>query len=187
MSHRVAILGGGIGGAHLAGYLTVPERFSVGVICDADEQRARALAENAPGAVVIASIDDTIGRDDIDVIDICLPPFLHGEVAAKALAAGKHVICEKPVCGSLAEYDRLAAQATAAGRLLLPVFQYRYSVALQKLAHLIAADVAGRPLVGALETHWNRPVATTTIPGAARSPPSLAAPSPPTPSTCTTC
>lgn len=154
--HTVAILGAGIGGAHLEGYLTVPDRFDVRVICDADEARGQGLAAKAPGAVALQSIDDTLARDDIDVIDICLPPFLHGEIAAKALAAGKHVICEKPVCGSLAEYDQLAAQAAAGQRLLLPVFQYRYSVALQKLRHLLAAGVAGKPLVAALETHWNR-------------------------------
>ena len=157
--HRIALLGAGIGAQHFNSYLALPDDFAVKIVCDADPDRGQALADQADGATAVTSIDAAIADDDIDVVDICLPPFLHGEVTAKALAAGKHVICEKPVCGSLAEYDRLADQAEASGRLLLPVFQYRYSVGIQKLAHLVATGIAGRPLVAALETHWNRAAA----------------------------
>ncbi len=154
--HRIAILGAGIGAEHVAGYLALPDRYDVRVICDADVERGQALASKLPGAIAVAAIDDVIGRTDIDVVDICLPPFLHGPIAAQALAAGKHVVCEKPLCASLAEYDRLATQAAAVQRRLLPVYQYRYGPGLQKLSRLIAADVTGKPMVAALETHWNR-------------------------------
>lgn len=154
--HRIAILGAGIGAEHVEGYLAVPGRYEIRVICDTNLERGQALASKLPNAVAVTAIDDVVGRADIDVIDICLPPFLHGTVAAQALAAGKHVVCEKPLCASLAEYDDLAAQAAAAHRRLLPVYQYRYGVGLQKLSRLIAAGVTGKLMVASLETHWNR-------------------------------
>jgi hypothetical protein len=46
--------------------------------------------------------------DQIDLVDICLPPHLHAEIAIAALDAGKHVICEKPIARSLAEADAIA-------------------------------------------------------------------------------
>ncbi len=153
---RVAILGAGIGGSHLDGYLALPELFDVRVICDANIERAHQLAARAPQVTTLRSIDDTICRDDVDLIDVCLPPRMHAGVSDQALRAGKDVVCEKPVCGSLAEFDRLAFQAKSVGRCLLPVFQYRYGIGLQKLVHLVQSGVPGRPLVASLETHWNR-------------------------------
>ncbi len=153
---RVAILGAGIGRSHLDGYLALTDLYDVRVICDANLDRARTLAARSPHAATTELIDDAIDRDDVDLIDVCLPPHLHAEVAEKALHAGKDVVCEKPVCSSLVEFDRLAAQAEATERSLLPVFQYRYGVGLQKLSHLINANVTGKQLVASLETHWNR-------------------------------
>ena len=155
---RVAILGAGIGAAHLECYLALPSCYDVRLICDTDLDRARRLAGSSPDTLVLQSVDEAIAHDEVDLIDICLPPFLHAEVAEKALRAGKHVVCEKPVCASLAEFDRLASLAAAAGRHLLPVFQYRYGASIQRLRHLIRADVTGLPLVASLETHWNRGV-----------------------------
>ena len=156
LRHRVAILGAGIGAAHLKGYLAVPEYFEVRLICDAATERARLLAEEAGGIPVVETIEEAIRRDDIDVVDVCLPPHMHGDVAKQALTAGKHVICEKPICGSLEEFDQIAACAASNKRHLFPVFQYRYGLGIQKLRHLKDADVLGKPLVASLETHWNR-------------------------------
>jgi predicted dehydrogenase len=55
----------------------------------------------------------------VDVIDVCLPPHMHADVAARALAAGKHVFCEKPMALSADECDTMVRAAEAAGRQLL--------------------------------------------------------------------
>lgn len=153
---RVAILGAGIGEQHLNAYLALPGRFTVKVICDADRARAQALAVHAPGCRISGDAEATIADPECDVIDICLPPRLHGPVALAALAAGKHVICEKPLAASVVEADRMAAAAAAADRILMPVFQYRYGHAIQTMKTLIERGIAGKALVGTLETHWNR-------------------------------
>lgn len=154
--YSVAILGAGIGAKHLDGYLALPDRYRVAAICDLDEAKGGALAAKSPGTAATADIDAVIADPSIDIVDICLPPHLHGPVAFKAFAAGKHVICEKPVAGSVAEADRMLAAARDAGRLFAPIFQYRYGRGLYQLAALQARGLAGKPLVATLETHWNR-------------------------------
>ncbi|MFK7752791.1 MAG: Gfo/Idh/MocA family protein [Sedimentitalea sp.] len=148
---KVAILGAGIGAEHLAGYRACADLFDVRLLCDRDQARAGAIFDG----VICADIETALGAD-VDVIDICLPPHLHVPVALQALAAGKHVICEKPIAGSLTDCDRLEAAARHADRQVFPVFQYRFGSATAQLQALIQAGVAGAPLGGALQTHWNR-------------------------------
>jgi len=153
---NVAILGAGIGAQHLDGYLGLPDRYRVAAICDLDAEKAGALAAKAADCSAVSDVDAIIADPAIDIIDICLPPHLHGPVAMKAFAAGKHVICEKPIAGSVAEADRMLAAAQASGRLFAPIFQYRYGRGLYQLAALQERGLAGKPLVATLETHWNR-------------------------------
>ena len=65
-------------------------------------------------------------RDDVDVVDLCTPPYLHVPQILQTLRAGKHVICEKPLGGSLADVDRVAAAEKRSGRRVMPIFQYRF-------------------------------------------------------------
>lgn len=155
MTHRVAVLGAGIGAKHIDGYAALPDRFTVTHVCDlnadlAAEQSARV------GAAPVDAIDAVLADPTVAVVDICLPPAMHVPVACDALAAGKQVICEKPLAGSVAEADRLAEAARAAGGRVFPVFQYRYGRAFAQLDALAAAGLLGAPRVATLETHWNR-------------------------------
>ncbi len=96
---------------------------------------------------------------DIEIVDICTPPTLHFPQVMAALAAGKQVICEKPLVGSLAEIDQLAiAEAKTAGRVM-PIFQYRYGNGLQKAKRIIDLGLAGKPYLGTVETAWLRKAA----------------------------
>ncbi|WP_299729020.1 Gfo/Idh/MocA family oxidoreductase [uncultured Tateyamaria sp.] len=149
---RVAILGGGIGAQHLYAYQTL-EAFTVTHLADQDDDRRATLC----GDTIIGLTDiDAALEADVDLIDICLPPHLHAPVAIKALEAGKHVICEKPLATSLAQVDAIAAAAQAAGKQVFPVFQYRFGPAFAQLSALRTAGLTGAPRAAALETHWNR-------------------------------
>jgi predicted dehydrogenase len=153
---RVAIVGAGIGAEHLAGYLACPDLFEPAVICDLDADRAGKLAERSPGCAVSTSFDEIVSDRSIDVVDICLPPSLHLDFIKQALSRGKQVVCEKPLVSSLADLDEVEAHARQTGRLVLPVYQYRFGMGLGKLRHLISEGLAGKPFVGTIETHWNR-------------------------------
>lgn len=151
----VAIIGAGIGAQHLEGFLALPDRFTVRGICDLDAARAAPLCA-ASGAPHVSDIDAVLADPKVEIVDICLPPHLHFDVAKRALRAGKHVICEKPLVASLAEADALAEVAQAAGKQVFPVFQYRFGLAAEQLRALREAGLAGKAFVATLETHWNR-------------------------------
>ena len=94
--------------------------------------------------------------DDLDIIDVCTPPMVHYPMIVAALRAGKHVICEKPLVGSLRQMDEvMAVEKTARGRLM-PIFQYRFGNGIQQAKAIIDAGLAGKPYVGTVETLWRR-------------------------------
>ncbi len=152
----VAVVGCGIGRAHVKAYLELPERFALKVICDLDQEKAKSLAAASEVPEVCSSVGELCKRPDIEVIDLCTPPHLHFEQIQEVLHAGKHVICEKPLVASLEEADLLAEVERGSGRRIIPIFQYRFGHGLQKLKRLRAAGVTGEALVSTVETAWRR-------------------------------
>jgi predicted dehydrogenase len=125
-------------------------------LCDIDEKALAAVGDEFSIARRTKWIDDLLRMEDVDIVDICTPPALHVAQTLAALAAGKEVVCEKPLAGSLAEVDRIiAAEAQAAGRVM-PVFQYRYGNGLQKAKRIIELGIAGKPYLATVETAWRR-------------------------------
>lgn len=153
---RVAILGAGIGKAHLDGYRDLPSRFSVDIMCDLDATRAAAATDQDPDIQIVVDMEDVLSNPDIDLVDVCLPPHLHVPVVLKILAAGKHAICEKPIARSIPEVEQMqTAMKTSSGRVF-PVFQYRYGQGTAQLQALLDAGLAGKAFAASAETHWNR-------------------------------
>ncbi|MEJ6392065.1 Gfo/Idh/MocA family oxidoreductase [Gymnodinialimonas sp. 2305UL16-5] len=160
---NIAILGaGGIGAQHAAALLNLPEDWRLSHVCDIYAENARSLGQKT-GADT-ASLDAVLENPDIDVVDICLPPALHVRIALRALAAGKHVVCEKPIAGSIADVDRLRQAERDSGKRVFPVFQYRYGPAFRRLRDLAEAGHLGTPRVATLETHWSRDAGYYAVP-----------------------
>ncbi|HBF28710.1 Gfo/Idh/MocA family oxidoreductase [Rhizobium sp.] len=153
---RVAVLGAGIGQAHLSGYAEVSDLFEVVYVCDLNLDKAKAGAALAPDSLAVTDIQQVLNDASIDVVDVCLPPHLHAPITIAALEAGKHVIGEKPIAGSLHDVDRIAAAAVKAGRQVFPIFQYRYGAGYRAAHELKQRGMLGKPYVFALETHWQR-------------------------------
>lgn len=153
---RVAVIGAGVGAAHAQAYRELPHAFALKIVCDLNEERAAGVAAQGEGTEVLASFDEVLARRDIDIVDICLPPQLHRESVIRALEAGKDVVCEKPLVGSVAEVDAIEAVSRRTGRTVVPIFQYRFGDGLMKLRRLIAMGLTGKPLVATVSTHWNR-------------------------------
>lgn len=152
---RVAIAGAGIGREHLEGYLANPELYEVAYICDPVESRAQPLLKRSD-AQYAAGYEEALQQTDVDVLDICLPPSLHKAAIIRAVDAGKHIICEKPLVKSLSDVDEIIAYVKNSRCRIVPVFQYRFGNGIGQLCQLIEQGVTGRALVGTLETHWNR-------------------------------
>jgi predicted dehydrogenase len=111
---RVGVVGAGIGKSHVEAFAKLPALFEVTTICDLDAARAQGVADEFGVRGVVNDIAALYANDELDVIDICTPSFLHYQQTLDALAAGKHVICEKPIAGSLQEADDLIAAEGAA-------------------------------------------------------------------------
>jgi predicted dehydrogenase len=116
----VGILGaGGIAAHHIRGYLRPPRHGQVVAIADVDTQRARQLADAVGGAEVFADYRDLIASPSVEAVDICLPHHLHKEAIVAAAAAGKDVLCEKPLCVTLDEAGAVTRAVTEAGITLM--------------------------------------------------------------------
>lgn len=158
MSRRlsVAVVGLGIGRSHLEAYSALPELFEIKILCDLDSDRLEAVAARFGQPRTTTHFADLIVMRDLDIIDICTPPGTHRRLIEQALAAGLHVICEKPLTGSLADVDAIAKVAAAARGTLSPIFQYRFGNGLQKLKLLQAKGLCGTPYLTTIETSWRR-------------------------------
>jgi predicted dehydrogenase len=152
----VAVVGLGVGRAHLWAWKRLPEHFRVAAVCDHDADRRAATAERFPDAFAAGDLDELLERDDIDIVDLCTPPALHLDQITRTLRAGKDVVCEKPVVGTPDEIDQLLAVEAATGRRVMPIFQYRYGHGLQKLRHLVEAGVTGDLHTATIEVSWRR-------------------------------
>jgi predicted dehydrogenase len=157
MIWRVGVVGCGVGRNHIAqGYGKHPDKFRVQAVCDIDAGRLAAVAEEFAFARRTRSFDELLGMGDIDIVDICTPAAAHFEQILAALSAGKEVVCEKPLVGSLAETDRvITAEKGAAGRVM-PIFQYRFGDGAQKAKRIIEMGIAGKPYLATVETAWQR-------------------------------
>lgn len=153
---KIAIIGAGIGQKHYIAYQQLPEMYDVAAICDVDMARAQAFVDDAHLSRITDDFDAVLADPEIELVDICLPPHLHFDFTARAMRAGKDVICEKPLANSVADVDRLIEISTETGRTVFPVFQYRFGKGISQLRALIDSGLAGRPFVASLETHWNR-------------------------------
>ena len=153
---KVAVVGLGIGMTHLKAFGDLPDQFSVRALCDINLAKAKQVAEETQIPTAVAELDELCGRDDIDVIDLCTPPHFHFQQSQQVLAAGKHVICEKPLTGSVREVDLLIEAERQSGKRLMPIFQYRFGHGVQKLKHLISMGLAGKAYLTTVETAWRR-------------------------------
>lgn len=162
---NVAVIGVGIGRSHIVeGYVPNADKFSVKVLCDLNEERMNAVGDEFAIAKRVTRFEDVLAMDDIDIIDICTPPMLHHPMVMAALKAGKHVICEKPLVGSLAQVDEVIAEEKRSAGKLMPVFQYRFGNGIEQAKAIIDAGIAGKPFMGTVETLWRRDAGYYAVP-----------------------
>jgi predicted dehydrogenase len=145
---RVGVLGAGRWAtmAHLPGWQRDP-RCQIIAVCDVERGLAEGAAASFGAAVITTDYHEIIDRDDLDVIDVCTPSDTHFELAMAALAAGKHVLCEKPVAFDFRE-TRRAADLARAKRLKTKLgFTFRYSPAMLYMKELIDQGFCGQPFI----------------------------------------
>jgi predicted dehydrogenase len=141
-----------MGAAHSQGwrnahrFFDLPVRPQMSVICGRTESATRAAADTMGWADWTTDWRQVLDRDDVQVVDICTPGDTHAEIAIAALAAGKHVLCEKPLANTVAEAEEMTAAAEAArerGVLSAVGFNYRRTPALAYARRLVENGAVG--------------------------------------------
>lgn len=120
----------------------IPDAQVVAVAArDVNKARVFAQAHNIPR--VLDSYDAVVKDPDIDAIYNPLPNSLHYEWTIKALCAGKHVLCEKPLASNAREAEEMARVASETGRVLMEAFHYRYHPLMQRVQQIVASGEIG--------------------------------------------
>jgi predicted dehydrogenase len=128
-------------------FFDVPLTPRLAVLGGRDLDRTKAAADQMGWAAVETDWRALIARDDVQIVDICTPGDSHKEIALAALAAGKHVLCEKPLANSVAEAEEMAAAAASAaanGQRSMVAFNYRRVPALAVARQLVVDGRLGR-------------------------------------------
>ena len=112
---------------------------------DRTRGRAEALARQYGGRVYDTP-EDLFADPGIDAVSVCTANFLHAEMTVRALRAGKHVLCEKPMAVSAGECEEMIRASKEAGRVLMIAQNLRFRRAHQKAKELIAEGAIGRVL-----------------------------------------
>jgi predicted dehydrogenase len=163
-SASVAVVGAGtIFRDHVAAYREIGAKV-VGVADVLADRAATIAKQNA----IPYHTDDwrkLLENSQTEVIDVCTPPQFHRDVVVAALAAGKHVVCEKPLAGNLADADEmLQTESESAGKLLV-VHQLRCSQFCRRLKWLVDKDQLG-PIRFARVQRYDPPPADLVAKGA---------------------
>ncbi|MGI8458959.1 MAG: Gfo/Idh/MocA family protein [Propionibacteriaceae bacterium] len=157
---RFAVAGAGvIGGQHAKVIDELSDRIQLVAVIDPVLDRADELAGRYPssaGAQAFATLGEALDSVDVDVVVVCTPTGLHGEVAIEALRAGTHVIIEKPAETTVAKTDLIIAAQQVAGKLVTVISQHRFDRSTEITVAAIAAGELGRLTTGIASIDWWR-------------------------------
>jgi predicted dehydrogenase len=145
---RPTVSWGVLGAAAIAVDRTMPAMLQAPsarllAIASRDPAKGRSVARAIGIERVHANYEALLADPDIDAVYVPLPNQLHFEWSVRALEAGKHVLCEKPLCTSVADVEALCAVRDRTGRHIEEAFSFRNHPQWAKLAELLAADAIG--------------------------------------------
>ncbi|OJW05625.1 MAG: dehydrogenase [Planctomycetales bacterium 71-10] len=149
---RIGIVGcGGFGLYALQQYAQAPDVRLVAMAGTARE--ASIAAAKRFGIPDVEAVDSLLARDDVDLVYVATPPFLHHEQALRALRAGKHVLCEKPLAMTVEQADEMIAEAKSRDLLLVANLMQRYNPVYEAVSKLFAERLLGEPIHAFFENY----------------------------------
>ena len=141
---------------HSDGYSRLLDKVQIVGICDRDTDRVAALAKRYgfTGYVVYSDYDEAIAQCDCDLVDICMPNFLHHDVAIKALNAGHDIICEKPLATTVEDAQDMVDTANRLGKHIYYAEDWLFAPVFRKAKSILESGQLGKPLyIRARECH----------------------------------
>ncbi|WP_043585018.1 Gfo/Idh/MocA family protein [Geminisphaera colitermitum] len=144
-------------GIHAKAIARMGGQFAIKAVFDPIETRrgdyTTLPSEVAAGIRPAASFEELLANPDVELVIVASPNLWHARQARQALAAGKHVLCEKPFGFTTADVDAMIAAAKAAGRVLQPFQQRRFEQDFQKVREVCASGRLGR--ITHVRTAWH--------------------------------
>lgn len=157
---KVGILGaGGIANVHSRGWNAYPGKAEIYAFSDVDTARAQYMSNlyTDGKAKIYDSIDAVVSDPEVDVVDICLPHFLHAEAVIKAAKAGKAILCEKPLCTTLADAIEIRNTINESGAIFMGAHNNLFTPALLEARRLVEGGFIGTPFMyRSIETFQSR-------------------------------
>lgn len=141
---------------HMDAYARCLDIVEIVAICDKDLSRVDSLAKRygITGYTAYDDYEKAIEEVDCDVVDVCLPNFLHHWAALIAFAKGKHVISEKPLATTVEDAEEMVQAAEKAGKKLYYAEDWMFAPALSKALSVVEEGAIGKPLyIRARECH----------------------------------
>lgn len=127
---------------HAPAYAVSNEAKIVAVV-DSTEERRQVARECLPGVQIFSTIADMAEGAEIDFVDICTPPALHGDPMLEALGRGWNVLCEKPLVLDLVELEKVRGLALENERAVVPVHNWKYAPIIRQATQLLRAGAIG--------------------------------------------
>lgn len=148
MKVKLALIGaGGISNAHTLGLLEHSDKIECVALCDVSEEniaaRKKQLGTNPATFSDWKKMLAEMG-DKIDAVDICLPHHLHAPAILDAAAAGKHILCEKPMCTHLDEADRILDAVKKSGVTYMSAHNQLFKPAFREIKNRIDSGALGK-------------------------------------------
>ena len=141
---------------HADGYSRIPDKVEIVGICDKAADRVQALAERYgfEGYTFYDDFQTAIETCDCDLVDVCMPNFLHRDVAMAALAKNRDVICEKPLATTVEDARAIVEAAKKIGRHVYYAEDWLFAPAFRKALEILKSERLGKPLyIRARESH----------------------------------
>lgn len=138
---NAGVVGLRVGREHVQGF--GKSRANLLAVCDIDTAKVKAVQEEFAVPMAFADFDEMLACEDLDVVSIALQNHLHEPFTVKALEAGKHVLCEKPMAMNAAEAQRMVDAAASAKRKLMIRFNFRFQPASRVLKQYVDAGELG--------------------------------------------
>ena len=141
---------------HVDGYSRCTDIAEIVAICDKDLSRVKALAEryHLKNYKVYEDFEKAIEEVDCDLVDICMPNFLHHDVAMAAFKRGRHIISEKPLATTVEDGIEMVETANKVGKKIYYAEDWLFAPAMNKALEIMAEGGIGKPLyIRARESH----------------------------------
>ena len=140
---RVAVVGCGYWGPNLVRNFRSLSDCQLTDLCDVSTSRLKHLQSLYPDVATHVSFDDMLNGRDLDAIVIATPVRLHHKLAMQSLSAGKHVMIEKPMAGSVTQCDELAGVARKKKLTLMVGHTFLYSPHVRKIKEIVKSGDIG--------------------------------------------